>query len=90
MLEALKPENFDKVAAAARIIAGYDETTKIFQTPSLAIHLRTTLLAVCLAAKTLILKKRPCSAYYQLWGGLEKCQKLSSWLIQIGNLKWEV
>ncbi|KAJ8946593.1 hypothetical protein NQ314_008848 [Rhamnusium bicolor] len=59
MLEALKPENFDKVAAAARIIAGYDETTKTFQAPSLAMHLRTTSLVVCSVAKTLILKKYP-------------------------------
>ncbi|KAK9873495.1 hypothetical protein WA026_022907 [Henosepilachna vigintioctopunctata] len=59
LLEALKPENFEKVVSAGKIISGYDETNKSFKAPSLALHFRTTILAVCSAAKTLVLKKDP-------------------------------
>lgn len=59
ILEALKPENFDKVVSSARIISGYCESTKEFQAPSLAMHFRTILVTVCSTAVTLILKKNP-------------------------------
>lgn len=59
MLEVLKPEHFDKVVSATRIIAGYSEATRSFKAPSLALHMKTTLLAVCSAAKSLLLKKSP-------------------------------
>lgn len=59
MLEVLRPDNFDKVVAAARIISGYDESTRTFKSPSLALHMRTSLLAVCASAKSLIYKKDP-------------------------------
>ncbi|CAH0560528.1 unnamed protein product [Brassicogethes aeneus] len=59
MLDALKPENYDKVVSAVRIISGYNETDKSFQAPSLALHFKTILLSVCSAAKTLLLKKDP-------------------------------
>lgn len=59
MLEALKPENFDKIVTAARIISGYDESTRTFKSPSLALHMRTSLLALCASAKSLLLKKDP-------------------------------
>lgn len=39
MLEAMAPENFDKVVSAARIMSGYDDSTKSFTSPSLALHL---------------------------------------------------
>ncbi|KAF5278702.1 hypothetical protein FQR65_LT15590 [Abscondita terminalis] len=57
MLEALKPEHFDKVVSAGRIISGYNEATRSFKAPSLALHLKTILLALCASAKTLLLKK---------------------------------
>jgi hypothetical protein len=59
MLEMLKPEHFDKVVSASRIISGYNEATRSFKAPSLALHMKTILLAVCSAAKTLLLKKNP-------------------------------
>lgn len=57
MLEALKPENYDKVVTASRIISGYDEITKCFKSVSLALHLRTILLATCSATKKLFYRK---------------------------------
>lgn len=35
MLEMLKPEHYDKVVSATRIIAGYSEATRSFKEPSL-------------------------------------------------------
>ncbi|XP_063931173.1 uncharacterized protein LOC135143224 [Zophobas morio] len=59
MLEVLKPEHFDKVVSASRIISGYNEAKRSFKAPSLALHMKTILLAVCSSAKTLMLKKHP-------------------------------
>ncbi|KAJ8930810.1 hypothetical protein NQ314_016342 [Rhamnusium bicolor] len=59
ILEALKPKNYDKVVSAVRMISGYNETDKTFRAPSLALHFKTILLAVCSAAKTLIIKRDP-------------------------------
>lgn len=59
MLEAMKPENYDKVVTAVRNVSGYDDTTQSFKAPSLALHMRTSLLAVGAAAKHLLLKKDP-------------------------------
>lgn len=59
MLEAMNTIHYDKVVHAAQIISGYDSTSKTFKAPSLAMHLRTILLAAALAAKTLLLKKSP-------------------------------
>ncbi|CAH1380920.1 unnamed protein product [Tenebrio molitor] len=46
MLEMLKPEHFDKVVSASRIISGYNEATRSFKAPSLALHMKTILLAL--------------------------------------------
>ncbi|XP_074039978.1 uncharacterized protein isoform X2 [Leptinotarsa decemlineata] len=59
LLEAMNTKHYDKVVHAAQIISGYDVTSKTFQSPSLAMHLRTILLLACLAAKTLLLKQDP-------------------------------
>ncbi|KAI4465997.1 hypothetical protein MML48_3g00004720 [Holotrichia oblita] len=90
-LEALVPENFDKVVAAARIVSGYDESTKSFTAPSLALHFRTILLAVCSAAKTLLLKKDPIIAitdYDKALSELKKFRELvaTNWKYEMGSL----
>ncbi|KAJ8964759.1 hypothetical protein NQ314_004650 [Rhamnusium bicolor] len=59
MLQAMNTKHFDKVVHAAQIISGYDATSKTFQAPSLALHMKTILLAACLAAKTILLKQEP-------------------------------
>ncbi|CAH0563123.1 unnamed protein product [Brassicogethes aeneus] len=59
MLEAMNTKHYDKVVHAAHIISGYDPTSKTFKAPSLAMHLKTILLAASLAAKTLLLKQNP-------------------------------
>lgn len=59
ILESLKPENFDHVVSAVRIISGYDENSKCFRASSLALHFKTILLGVCRAAKILLIKKDP-------------------------------
>ncbi|KAG5870381.1 hypothetical protein JTB14_016148 [Gonioctena quinquepunctata] len=59
LLDAMKTIHYEKVVHATQIISGYDVTLKTFQSPSLAMHLRTILLSACLAAKTLLLKNDP-------------------------------
>ncbi|KAG5863590.1 hypothetical protein JTB14_029202 [Gonioctena quinquepunctata] len=59
LLDAMKTIHYEKVVHAAQIISGYDVTLKTFQSPSLAMHIRTILLSACLAAKTLLLKNDP-------------------------------
>ncbi|KAJ8958072.1 hypothetical protein NQ314_006467, partial [Rhamnusium bicolor] len=59
MLQAMNTKHFDKVVHAAQIISGYDATSKTFQAPSLALHMKTILLTACLAAKTILLKQEP-------------------------------
>ncbi|KAK4880859.1 hypothetical protein RN001_004178 [Aquatica leii] len=91
MLEALIPENFDKVVAAARIVSGYDDTTKTFQAPTFALHLRTSLLGVCIAAKSLLLKKDtvlPVTDYEAALKNIKRFSELvqSNWQFAMGSL----
>ncbi|KAK4887391.1 hypothetical protein RN001_003662 [Aquatica leii] len=91
MLEALIPENFDKVVAAARIVSGYDDTTKTFQAPTFVLHLRTSLLGVCTAAKSLLLKKDtvlPVTDYEAALKNIKRFSELvqSIWQFAMGSL----
>lgn len=91
MLDALKPENYDKVVTAGRIISGYDETTRSFQAPSLAMHLRSSLLAICAAAKSLLLKKDsilPVTNYEEALKNVKRFAELvgSNWKFAMGSL----
>uniref|UniRef100_A0A6P7G1V9 Uncharacterized protein PF11_0213-like n=1 Tax=Diabrotica virgifera virgifera TaxID=50390 RepID=A0A6P7G1V9_DIAVI len=45
--DLLHPRNFDNVVAAVRIIVGYDHVKKTFKSPSLAMHLGTSLKSAC-------------------------------------------
>lgn len=91
MLEALKPEYFDTIVAACRNLAGYNESTKNFKTPSLALHFRTTLLTVCSTAITLLLKKDPVLAVENYEGKIQEIKifrKLvdNNWKFEMGSL----
>lgn len=91
MLEALKPENFDKVISAARIISGYSDAEKTFKAPSLALHMRTILLAVCDSATILLLKKDSVLAvadYVETLKTIENFRKMveSNWKFEMGSL----
>ncbi|XP_050509409.1 uncharacterized protein LOC126886500 isoform X2 [Diabrotica virgifera virgifera] len=55
--DLLHPRNFDNVVAAVRIIVGYDHVTKTFKSPSLAVHLGTSLKLACDELTQLILKE---------------------------------
>nr|XP_023017337.1 uncharacterized protein LOC111506492 [Leptinotarsa decemlineata] len=91
MLEAFKPENYDKVVAATRIISGYDDVTRTFKAPSLAMHMRTSLLAVGSAAKLLLLKKDPILPVTNYEESLKNVKRFveiveSNWKYAMGSL----
>lgn len=91
ILESLKPENFDHVVSAVRIISGYNESSKSFRAPSLALHFKTILLGVCTAAKTLLIKKDPIlpvTSYEHVLKDLKKFRELvdQNWKFEMGSL----
>lgn len=91
MLEALKPEHFEKVVSASRIISGYDEATHSFRAPSLALHMKTILLAVCSAAKTLLLKKDAVLVITDYEAALKNIKRFrdlvdANWKFEMGSL----
>ncbi|CAH0563168.1 unnamed protein product [Brassicogethes aeneus] len=55
--DILHPKNFDNVLKAARNIVGYDPIKKTFKSPSLAMHLGTSLKISCDELTHLILKE---------------------------------
>lgn len=55
--ELIRPKNFDAVISAVRVISGYDPVKKTFRSPSLAMHLGTSLKAVCDELFHLIIKE---------------------------------
>lgn len=90
-LEAFKPENFDKMVSAVRVIAGYNESQKNFNAPSLALHFRTTLLAVTSTAVTMLLKKSPILPvhnYEEVLKDIENFHRLvdRNWKFEMGSL----
>lgn len=57
LIDALKPELFDNIVTATKIISGYNEEKKMFKAPSLALHMSTRLMQVCDIATKLVIKK---------------------------------
>lgn len=55
--EMLIPKNFDNVLSATRTIVGYDPIKKTFKSPSLAMHLGTSLKVTCDELTHLIIKE---------------------------------
>lgn len=59
LIDVLKPEFFDAIVAATKIISGYDPTSKTYKASSLALHMGTTLRQICDTAAKNIIKKCP-------------------------------
>ncbi|KAK4878181.1 hypothetical protein RN001_010687 [Aquatica leii] len=55
--ETLKPEFFDNLVSATKIISGYEPSSRTFSAASLAAHMGTTLKQVCHIATKMIIKK---------------------------------
>ncbi|KAG5881868.1 hypothetical protein JTB14_008683 [Gonioctena quinquepunctata] len=57
LIEVMKPEFFDNLVAAAKVIAGFNPDTKTFKASSLALHMGTSLKQLCTIIHRHILKK---------------------------------
>lgn len=58
LFEALKPEMFQYIVSATKVISGYDINTKSFKSASLALHMGTNLKIVCDVAFKLVVEKK--------------------------------
>uniref|UniRef100_A0A6P7GWY7 Uncharacterized protein LOC114347491 n=1 Tax=Diabrotica virgifera virgifera TaxID=50390 RepID=A0A6P7GWY7_DIAVI len=61
IFEALKPEMFKHFVSAAKIISGYDEESKSYRSPSLALHMGTNLKFLCDVGYKVVLEGRTIS-----------------------------
>lgn len=59
MIDALKPEMYNHIIAATKIISGYDPERKMFKASSLALHMGTNLKFLCDIARKAIITKDP-------------------------------
>lgn len=58
MFDVLRPDMFQSLVLAAKVISGYDEINKNFRAPSLALHMGTNLKILCNIAFKLVIEKR--------------------------------
>ncbi|KAJ8964767.1 hypothetical protein NQ314_004658 [Rhamnusium bicolor] len=82
LFNALKPEMFQHFISATKVISGYDINTKSFKSPSLAMHVGTSLKTVCDVAYKLVIEKKNIPSHW--------CSELSR--LALKNLKerhWE-
>nr|CAI5840136.1 unnamed protein product [Callosobruchus analis] len=94
LTDIIHPQNFDMVVSAVRHVVGYDPFKKTFKTPSLAMHMGTSLKLVCDELTHLILKESDgfkCTTTDQqkLWlQDVKNFKKLieSRWNIEIASL----
>ncbi|KAK5650136.1 hypothetical protein RI129_001165 [Pyrocoelia pectoralis] len=94
LTDIFHPKNFDNVLFATRRLVGYDHENKTFKSPSLAMHLGTSLKTVCDELTHLILKQSPgfrCKSLEQanIWlRNVENFRKLieSRWNIEMASL----
>lgn len=59
LIDIMKPEFFDNLVSATKIMSGYDPENQTFKASSLALHMGTTLKQVCAIATKLVIKKSP-------------------------------
>lgn len=59
LFDILKPELYNNIIAAAKIISGYDAEKQTFKASSLALHLGTSLKFLCDIAKKTVITKDP-------------------------------
>lgn len=101
-LDVLKPELYDTLVGATKIISGYDVNSRTYKAGSLALHMGTTLRQVCDTATKDIIKKSPfinCSKPDETLKNIKKLRSLivSHWNIDVSSLalknineqKWE-
>lgn len=91
MISILKPEHFDKALDAVKSISKYNVEARNFGAPSLALHFRTTLIALCdLAVKLILRKKIPDVSHNldEVLKNLERFKNLvnTQWAVEIGSL----
>lgn len=63
LFNALKPEMFEKLVFATKLISGYDQDSKTFKSPSLVLHMGTNLKSICDIAYKLVLEKKKYTTY---------------------------
>ncbi|XP_074026783.1 uncharacterized protein [Leptinotarsa decemlineata] len=91
LFDALKPQYFDNIVGAVRVISGYCERTKSFQASSLALHMGTTLKQVCDIATKNIIKKSPIISCANAEESLKDIKRLKNlienhWTSEISSL----
>lgn len=59
MIDTMKPQYFDEIVAATKVISGYNVDDKSFKASSLALHMGTSLKKLCDIVDQCILKKSP-------------------------------
>lgn len=59
MLDILEPTNYQKVLEAVRVMVGYNGKTQKMDAASLSLQMGTQLKHVCMAARTLLIKRDP-------------------------------
>lgn len=88
------PKNFDTVITVVRAMSGYDPLKKAFKSPSLAIHLGTSLKAACDELRQLVLRES-CGFQCAVRGDTEKWMKsikefknlvVTRWNIELASL----
>lgn len=57
IIDAMKPEYYNDLVAATKVISGYNPIDKTFKASSLALHMGTTLKTLCNTVESCILKK---------------------------------
>lgn len=89
LLSVLKPMHFDTVIDVIKYISRYDPVSRSFGAASLALHFRTTLVALCnLASKLLLRKKLHSDNVDKTLIELERFKNLveTQWATEIGSL----
>lgn len=91
MINAMKPEYYNDLVAATKVISGYEPTEKKFKASSLALHMGTTLKGLCDTVESCILKKSPLFSFENPELELENIKKLhtliaNDWTNDIGSI----
>ncbi|KAG5873352.1 hypothetical protein JTB14_022145 [Gonioctena quinquepunctata] len=91
LIEVMKPEFFDNLVAAAKVIAGFNPDTETFKASSLALHMGTSLKQLCTIIHRHILKKSKLFDFKDIdfkLKNIEHLQKLieDHWATEISSL----
>ncbi|KAJ8975160.1 hypothetical protein NQ317_011989 [Molorchus minor] len=91
LFDAMKPEYFDDILAATKVISGFNVADKTFKASSLALHMGTSLKLLCDIVDRHILKKSPLFSIQnaeQERRSIKSLRKLieTSWASEIASL----